>query len=464
MRIAFLSGLLVSTAAALPAAPRVDFTPSATSVASYDSVEVTLRVSGHGSLNPFADARVTGTFQAEGGAATSIEGFCDAADGSIHRIRFMPSQPGNYSYTVVYRQGAEEVTHRGAFVASDSGGKGMLRVDPEFPKHLQWTGSLERFFWNGISGDGLHTAEVGALRQKIESLDRARITGIRLVLDGGVWATDSSPDKPAFHLATWQACERLLTAARERDMVVALKLDRETIDDAHLVRYAVARLGAFRNLVWDLPEGAWSTRPDPYGHLTAAPGTVITPACASDASCEAANDEPECWSCVRRAWEVCLAGGYPTLGAAALGCASGDATCSDETLTKFEPLGHLYDFFTGVTWWEMRPHPELVVALHAHPSRKSDAGAAAPKVFSARNPEGDLAAIYVAGGGVVTVKDELLKDQLKPLWFSPRDGGMRNARALRSRVYRTPTADDWVLLFRTPCNCSFRDFDNEFED
>jgi hypothetical protein len=40
---------------------------------------------------------------------------------------------------------------------------------------------------------------------------------------------------------------------------------------------------------------------------------------------------------------------------------------------------------------------------------------------------------------------------------------MRNARALRPRVYRTPTPDDWVLLFRTPCNCSFRDFDNEFE-
>ncbi len=83
--------------------------------------------------------------------------------------------------------------------------------------------------------------------------------------------------------------------------------------------------------------------------------------------------------------------------------------------------------------------------------------------FAARNAESDLAAIYVQGGGVVTVKDELLKDQLKPLWFSPRDGGMRNARALRSRVYKTPTTDDWVLLFRTPCNCSFRDFDNEFE-
>jgi hypothetical protein len=69
----------------------------------------------------------------------------------------------------------------------------------------------------------------------------------------------------------------------------------------------------------------------------------------------------------------------------------------------------------------------------------------------------------VQNGGIVTLQDGLLKDGLKPLWFSPRDGGMRNARAVRPHVFRTPTAEDWVLLFRTPCDCSFRDFDNELE-
>ena len=100
--------------------------------------------------------------------------------------------------------------------------------------------------------------------------------------------------------------------------------------------------------------------------------------------------------------------------------------------------------------------------MQPHPNAK-DKAKAPGRVFAARSAEGDLAAVYVPNGGVVALRDDLLKDQLKPLWFSPRDGGMRNARALRSRVYRTPTADDWVLLFRTPCNCSFRDFDNERE-
>ncbi|HYG34498.1 MAG TPA: DUF4038 domain-containing protein [Clostridia bacterium] len=171
----------------------------------------------------------------------------------------------------------------------------------------------------------------------------------------------------------------------------------------------------------------------------------------------------------RIAWEIYLAGGYQTTGERAdrgTGCGpdTGGGWISgrgDDEMTMLELYGHIYDFFTGITWWKLAPDTNLVVSVKPHPNA---AKAKAPdRVFAARSAEGDLAAIYVPHGGIVTLKGELLKDQLKPLWFSPRDGGMRNARALRERVYRTPTADDWVLLFRTPCNCSFRDFDNEFE-
>jgi hypothetical protein len=131
-------------------------------------------------------------------------------------------------------------------------------------------------------------------------------------------------------------------------------------------------------------------------------------------------------------------------------------------MTMLEQYGHIFDFFTSITWWTLAPDAHLVVSVQPHPGAAPKT-AAAGRAFAARSTEGDLAAIYVPGGGVLTLKMDLLKDQLKPLWFSPRDGGMRNARALRDGVYRTPTADDWVLLFRTPCNCSFRDFGNEYE-
>ncbi len=171
----------------------------------------------------------------------------------------------------------------------------------------------------------------------------------------------------------------------------------------------------------------------------------------------------------RIAWEICLAGGYQTTGERAnTGTGWGPDTGGgwingrgDDTMTMLELYGHLYDFFTSLTWWTLRPDTNLVVSVQPHPNAKGQVKA--PRPFAARNAGGDLAAVYVPNGGVVTLKDELLKDQLKPLWFSPQDGGMRNARALRGRVYRTPTAEDWVLLLRTPCNCSFRDFDNELE-
>jgi hypothetical protein len=168
----------------------------------------------------------------------------------------------------------------------------------------------------------------------------------------------------------------------------------------------------------------------------------------------------------RLAWEISLAGGYQTTGERADSATGGGWINGrgDDTMIMLELYGHLYDFFTSMTWWKLVPDTNLVVSVQPHPSRKSAGNAPAPgKVLALRSAEGDLAVVYVPGGGVVTLKGELLKDQLKPLWFSPRDGGMRNARALRERVYRPPTADDWVLLFRSPCNCSFRDFDNEFE-
>jgi hypothetical protein len=176
----------------------------------------------------------------------------------------------------------------------------------------------------------------------------------------------------------------------------------------------------------------------------------------------------------RLAWEMYLAGGYQTTGERAdRGTGWGPDTGGgwingrgDDEMTMLDLYGHIHDFFTAITWWTLQPEPGLVVSFlptnqgATTPSTSN----VAPKALAARNPEGDLAVVYLSRGGVVTLKGELLKDGLKPMWFSPRDGGIRVARALRSKVYRTPDAHDWVLLFRTPCNCSFREYDEEVEE
>jgi hypothetical protein len=562
---------LASVLSAFAAEPRVEFVSSTAEVVCYDFVEVTLNVAGSEAKNPFTDAAVSGTFALPGEQPLAVDGFCDSTDGALFRLRFMPAKPGRYDYTVTYREGAFEQTHRGTFEAKDGRKRGVLRVDPEFPAHFQWEGSKERFFWNGTTAYFLAGWDDATIKQSLDRLDQLKVTRVRAALsgrvqDGRAWFENVLPsdtfsfrlepwvarnpdsleqpdfDVTRFNLAYWQKWERLLAHARSKDMIVSVifyvdgrrpgtdpfgKENSGGADEQRYYRYAAARLGAFSNVTWDLANeyrlfrddawaekmGAFLKQCDPYDHLTSVHGHPefrfrqspwadfalyqnwdehggfdymlknrreqeqtgrVIPQVNEEYGYE--DHYPQGWgenrvaparsaeTRVRLAWEISLAGGYQTTGERADTETGGGWINGrgDDAMTMLERYGHLYDFFTGITWWELQPDTDLVVSHKPHPAAKADANAT-NRTFAARNAEGDLAAVYVAGGGVVTLKDELLKDQLKPLWFSPRDGGMRNARALRGRVYRTPTAEDWVLLFRSPCNCSFRDFDNEFE-
>jgi len=570
-------GLICLSLAGLVAEPRVEISRSSMEVACYEFVEVTLKVDRPQIKNPFTDVAVEGTFGLQGESPLAVDGFCDSLDGSVFRIRFMPSKPGTYDYVVKYREGAFEQAQQGSFQATGQKKRGIVRVDPEFPSHFRWEGTQERYFWNGTTAYWLAGWDDEQVGQIIDRLDRLRVTRLRAALsgrvqDGRVWFENVFPtdkfsfllnpwqaqspgsveqpgfDVTRFNVAYWQKWERLLERARRKDMVVSVvfyvdgsrpgvdpfgKKGMGQQDEQRYYRYAIARLAPFANVMWDLANeyrlfrddgwaekmGTFVKQCDPYDHLTsthghgdfrfggsrwadfamyqswdehggydfmrqnreqqAKTGRVI-PQVNEEYGYE--DHYPQGWgedrksparsaeNRARLAWEIYLAGGYQTTGEGAdrgtgWGTDSGGGWLNgrgDDQMVMLESYGHIHDFFTGITWWKLLPDTNLVVSVHPHPNT-SDKARVPGRAIAARNAEGDLAVVYVAGGGVVALRDELLKDQLKPLWFSPRDGGMRNARALRPRVYRTPTADDWVLLFRTPCNCSFKNFDDAFE-
>jgi len=573
----FLLTLLLagSTPPLSAAEPQITFTSSADTVDCYDFLEIIIRASGSQAQNPFTDVTVEGTFNLQGGPPLRVDGFCDAADGSLFRIRFMPSTPGTYDYTVKYREGTFETIHQGQFAARDAKKRGIVRVDPEYPAHFRWAGTQERFFWNGTTTYWLAGWDDDNIRHILDRLDQHKITRVRAALsgrvkDGHAWfeevfptssfsfllnpwvakepanVENPGPDVTRFNVDYWQKWERLLAHARAKDMAVSVifyvdgrrpgvdpfgQAGMGGPDEQRYYRYAIARLAPFCNVMWDLAneyrlfrDDAWAEKMgafvkdcDPYDHLTSTHGhgdfRFGASAWADFAMYQSwdesggydfmlsnrerqsqtgrvipqVNEEygyedhyPQGWGGNRKAparaaetrarlaWEIGLAGGYQTTGERAnQGTGWGPDTGGgwingrgDDTMTMLDLYGNLYDFFTSITWWKLQPDTNLVVSFQ--PSAKG-ANPADTRTFAARSAEGDLAAIYVPGGGVLTLQGDLLNDQLKPLWFSPQDGGMRNARALRPRVYRTPTNHDWVLLFRTPCNCSFRDFDNEFE-
>jgi hypothetical protein len=494
-------------------------------VNTYDFVEVTLRVSHPSVLNPFADIEITGEFGKEGGTRKPVIGFCDSADGSMFRIRFMPSEAGEHLYSVTYKEKSGfEKTFRGGFVSLKSQNKGLIRVDRDHPFHFTWEGSGEHYFYNGTTAYHLlsWTDEARMLR----SIDRIAASGcnrIRFLNYGrasdGEWGEgmvqsadftwtlcpwpakhpsrqlkEGSPefDHTRFNLAHWRKCEKALERMRERNVVgsVILLMDRGIRDapqrDSDLerayFRYAVARYGAFSNVMWDLGNehneyrtqewanttGRLMKEWDAYDHMTSAHGHEAFPydleewadfaiyqrwrdgqsefmlAQRADAITkgrvipqineeygyekhkDSGQDEVR-----RRAWEIAMAGCYQTTGEWK-GWQHGEAVTESKILVW---TGILREFFeTNLAWWRMKPTNQLVDGGEAYVLAE----------------EGKSYAVYIPGGQKIVIR--LAAGDYTARWMDPRSG---EYSAIPGRVTggnwgcpSPPGKGDWVLLIK----------------
>ncbi len=323
--------LFAFPAAYLCASPReVTFSPSAEIVEVYDFIEIVLKVVGPDAVNPFADVTVQGDFRRGSEKPVHVDGFCDSPDGKTYRLRFLPAQPGEYSYGVKFRQGDYEARHAGKFTAVDAKRRGLVRVDREHPWHFIWEGTGEHYFWNGTTTYWLLGWDDETIRKNIDRLHRLQVNRMRVAICGRVkngraWYENVFPtekftfllnpwvakqpdsvehpgfDVHRFHVPHWQKIERMLGYARERDMVISVifyvdgrrpgvdpfgksRMGKE--DEQLYYRYAVARLAAYSNVMWDVTneyrlfrDDAWAERMgtflkkcDPYDHLTSVHG------------------------------------------------------------------------------------------------------------------------------------------------------------------------------------------------
>lgn len=315
--------LALGSAAANAQPGRLSFSQSAPSVGAYDFVEVTLEISSPDVKNCFTDASFEGHFQKEGGSPLHVDGFCDSADGSTFRIRFLPESPGTYSYSVVYREGSFTNTHKGEFTATDEHRKGILRVDPKYPWHFIWSGTGEHYFWNGTTTYWLQGwQDENTIFKIIDRLSSLKVNRMRVLLAGrasSFWGEPIVPgrnftfclnpwmarnpsdverpefDYTRFNIPYWQKYERTLRHARDENMIVSVIFDiadshvhpaAGSADELRYFRYAIARLAAFSNVTWDLGNefdryhphpNEWANMVgnhvkewDPYNHLTSA--------------------------------------------------------------------------------------------------------------------------------------------------------------------------------------------------
>ncbi len=285
---------------------KVTFTPAASPVEVYDYVEIVVNIEAPDAPNPFTGATLTGAFGKAGeGARWNVDGFCDSPDGRVFRIRFMPPSEGSYTYSLSYRQGGFEASDTGTFQAAAGRRRGPIRVDAEYPWHFVWAGTGEHYFFNGTTAfwlmgwrderfireslDRLHELKVNRVRVLLAGnmdnlLGEAVMTGdnFTMVLRPWVAKAPASFDQPGidytrFEVPYWQKFERMLKYARDRDVIISVVQDISTHkaqpaagspDERRYLRYAVARLGAFSNVTWDLGDDLDSFRDEKWAHET----------------------------------------------------------------------------------------------------------------------------------------------------------------------------------------------------
>lgn len=315
----------------LAAGEGVEFLQSSQTIDRYDMIEITLKNKSPRIKNPFTDVKVSGIFTPAGGKPIPVDGFCDASDGSVHRIRFMPSQSGKYSYRVTYHHQDTKKTHSGTFQVRHGRRRGLVRVDKDYPWHFLWEGTGEHYFWNATTTYFLMSCDDEIIRESIDRLHRLKVNRLRVVISGRVkdgigWCENVYPSKKIsyrlnpwvaerpdsvedpgydvkrFNLAYWQKWDRMLRYANERDMIISaifyLSIREKGVnpfkqaigkeDEQRYYHYAVARFAAFSNVMWDLAneyrhfhKDEWAEKMgtllkqyDPYDHLVSIHGHV----------------------------------------------------------------------------------------------------------------------------------------------------------------------------------------------
>ena len=279
--------------------------------------------------DPFRRVLVHGHFVDAKGTKCEVEGFCDSADGCVHRLRFMPTNIGLHRYRVSVRLDSETWSDEGMVDVDDQEHPGILRSEGW---HFRFSRG-DYFFWNATTAylmPGLSESSIVAALDRLAGYD---VNRIRVSLcpsrqpDGRRWHElqvapredftysyspwlDAKPDDilnpqwdlNRFNIPYWQKFERLVAAARIRNIQVQVifftdaqedqnyPFDRQSTEDIpeeqHYYRYAIARLASFSNVEWCVTNewavfrsddwanrmGAFVASLDPYRHLLSVHG------------------------------------------------------------------------------------------------------------------------------------------------------------------------------------------------
>ena len=407
-----------------------------------------------------------------------------------YRLRFSPETPGAWTWAIEPPAGVALDGHpSGAFDVTPSTARGPLRRAPE-PHHFRYAGG-ERPFVLGATAYNLIACYQRApeeARAFVEHYARRGFNWVRFFLQQSTWdshgrvvwpwgGSPEAPDFGAFDPATFRAAEavvRLLAGAGCTASVILLHPCDPVFrrrDDLIPVfrryfREAVARLGAYANVVWNVANewergfvlearqletlGAFLEQIDPYGRLTSVhhygrfefpdrpwtdmasmqhrglPHEINRVAVANRAFGKPVLNEeygyegddhspPNDPASVRHDhWALTLAGAYGTYGDKTKGPKIGayfSSTLEDSAgAVAPNSLRHLPALMGRTRWWEMTPLNELL------------SGCRREEVFCLARP-GQAYLVYMTTGQDVSLDlSHVTSGTLRAEWWNPRTG------------------------------------------
>ena len=231
--------------------------------------EVTLN--GPDTGNPFTEIELTAEFK-QNGRIFEPQGFYDG--NGIYKIRFMPDAVGEWTYTT--KSNIAELNGKtGHFtcVAPSEGNHGPVHVYKDF--YLRYADGTPYHQFGTTCYAWAHQGEAME-KQTLETLTKAPFNKMRMCIfpkdyvynknEPIYYPYEGKPlkdwDFTRFNPEFWQHFEQrvqdLLDLGIEADIILFHTYDRwdfENMDaesDDRYIRYAVARLAAFRNVWWSL--------------------------------------------------------------------------------------------------------------------------------------------------------------------------------------------------------------------
>ncbi len=269
------------------------------SVGRYAVIELEARIDAVQVTNPFVEAQVVAGFHGPF-EDHEVLGFCDSEDGVVWRVRYCATVPGEYRYTVRYRDPAGTAEASGGFVCTPvPAGHGFVRRDPDHPMHF-------------VHDDGTHVFLAGKTAWRLgcssywrEFIDQAQAFRMNVLRVGVEWTgwpelgsvcwpwqgTPGCPDFTRFNLAQWRRWDEILHYAFARGLMIEPCIYTDLSfrtrvygnPDPDMQRYwdyLLARWGAYPGvLLWELfneftgqPDfqasmARYLHRRDPYGRL-----------------------------------------------------------------------------------------------------------------------------------------------------------------------------------------------------